>query len=491
MIKNIDEGKFCCMVFCDLSKAFDRVWHKGLLFKLKTYGLCGNILTWIESYLCNRRQKVMYKDIFSSNRNINAGVPQESVLGPLLFLIYVNDVSENMISLCRLFADDNSLQSSSYNVATIEYTLNHDLDILDKWSSKWLMKFNPSKTKALFFTLKSNYYLPKLQFQRCNLEYITSHKHLGLLLSQNLNWSDHIDNIVKQAYQRLGLLKKLKYNIGRKTLSKMYITFIRPLLEYCSIVWDGCSLQDVERLEMVQLYAARIITGLPIIASRDALYLETGWEPLADRRKVAKLNTMYKVHHNLVPDYLKSIFPATRRNESKYDTRNREDYTIPRCRLEIFKKSFVPDTINQWNSLSITTRNSISFSSFKNNIHKKPADPPSYFSHGNRRLNIIHTKLRHNCILNYDLYRRNIIESPNCSCGTPEDPYHFFFVCNKYQYAREKLFRDLLCLTKPNIKLNIIDCHLLLWGDESQNVEINKYIFQSVHKFIRDSGRFN
>ena len=119
IIKNIDEGKFCCMVFCDLSKAFDRVWHKGLLFKLKTYGLCGNILTWIESYLCNRRQKVMYKDIFSCNRNINAGVPQGSVLGPLLFLIYVNDVSENMISLCRLFADDNSLQSSSYNVATI------------------------------------------------------------------------------------------------------------------------------------------------------------------------------------------------------------------------------------------------------------------------------------------------------------------------------------------------------------------------------------
>lgn len=113
-----------------------------------------------------------------------------------------NDVSENILSLYRLFADNYSLQCSSFSVANIEYVLNHDLKVLKNLSSNWLLKFNPSKTKALFFILKSNFYFPKLQFPKNRrLKFVSSHKHLGLLFCQNLCWSEYIDNIIKYAYQ--------------------------------------------------------------------------------------------------------------------------------------------------------------------------------------------------------------------------------------------------------------------------------------------------
>lgn len=209
--------------------------------------------------------------------------------------------------------------------------------------------------------------------------------------------------------------------------------------------------------------------------------------PLSDRRNLAKLSTMYEIHNNLVPDYLKNIFPSTRSLESNYKTRNREDYTIPKCRLEIFKKSFVPDTINKWNSLSLVTGNNSSFTSFKSSIQLNQTNPPSYFCFGKRRFNIIQTKLRHNGILNFDLFRRNI-ESPNCQCGLPEDSYYLFFGCKKYKCTKRTVFKPLINLNQ----INIINCQLLLWGDESLTVNLNRRVFfLAVQRFIRDCGRFS
>ena len=123
----IDNNQYACMVFLDVSKAFDRVWHKGLIFKLRQYGIDGDLLTWITDYLDDRKQRVVIKSCMSTFKNVKAGVPQGSVLGPLLFLIFVNDISSSLLSLTRLFADDSSLFCSASNLEDIEGIINHDL----------------------------------------------------------------------------------------------------------------------------------------------------------------------------------------------------------------------------------------------------------------------------------------------------------------------------------------------------------------------------
>ena len=152
--------KYCgkgrkCMVFCDISKAFDRVWHKDLVFKLNQLGISGSLLSWFKEYLSCRSQSVIVNTARLRSRSINAGVPQGSGLGPLLFLVY-NDISENLLSISRLFADDTSLACSASLTADIEGILNHDLIMISDFANQWLVTFNPSKTVAMVFSGTKN-----------------------------------------------------------------------------------------------------------------------------------------------------------------------------------------------------------------------------------------------------------------------------------------------------------------------------------------------
>ena len=151
-------------VFCDISKAFYKVWHKGLLFKLRQNGIKGKPLAWISNYLFSRKQRVKKNSSTSSLLSVNAGIPQGSVLGPLLFLVYVNDIAENLLSLVRLFADDSSLFFSATNLRDIEGIINHDLVLISAWAKKWLVDFNPIKTVGIIFTLRPLDFLPLLKF---------------------------------------------------------------------------------------------------------------------------------------------------------------------------------------------------------------------------------------------------------------------------------------------------------------------------------------
>ncbi len=289
----VDEGKEVRVVFFDISKAFDRVWHKGLIFKLRTFGIDGTLLEWLENYLTDRLQRVVINGQSSEWKNVSAGVPQGSILGPLLFLVYINDIVNDIHSNIRLFADDTSIYIIVDDPMNSAQQLNQDLEIVNTWAEKWLVKFNPSKTEKLLFSLKSNNPVhPPLVFSNSHINTVTEHKHLGLTISKSGVWHVHIDSIVKKSWQKINILKGLKFRIDRLALEKMYLSFIRPLLEYSSIVWDNCTNGDKEKLESVQIEAARIVTGATKLCKIENLYIETGWETLQVRRDRQKLIMM-------------------------------------------------------------------------------------------------------------------------------------------------------------------------------------------------------
>ena len=278
ILNSLENKEFSCFVFCDFSKAFDKVWHKGLIYKMKAYGVHDNLLKWFQNYLFQRKQKVVNRDSASSFSSVSAGVPQGSVLGPLLFLIYINDIGDKLLSLTRLFADDTSLGYSSRNKEDIETVINHDLKELSTWSDNWLMSFNPEKTEIMVF---SNVEIPNnfnFVFNGKSIPLTTRHKHLGVTFSQDAKWNEHVENIIKSISKHLAVLRKLKMKMSRQNLEKMYLVYIRPIFEYACEVWDNCGICYSNRLEKLQLEAARIVTGLPIFTKTEVLYSETGWE---------------------------------------------------------------------------------------------------------------------------------------------------------------------------------------------------------------------
>lgn len=482
---SMDDKCFTSLVLCDISKAFDRVWHIGLLTKLNAYGIRGKLHDWFNSYISDRKQSVFVNNTSSPLGHTNAGVPQGSVLGPLLFLIYVNDIADNLISLSRLFADDTSLSFSSLSPYTIEDIMNTDLETISAWSKQWLITFNPQKTKAMIF---SNAPLPDdidIKFQDEEIEFVTYHKHLGITFDTDCKFHTHIETIVQSVSKRLNVLRKLKYTLNRNYLSRIYLTFIRPIMEYACELWSGCSQDDSDKLDKLQMEAGRIVTGLPLFASKESIYFETGWEELSDRRRSRRLNLFYLIHNNNAPEYLCDLMPPLVSQNNDYNLRNSENYTIPNARLEITKNSFFPSTIREWNRLDMETRNSRNINIFKRKIKIQTIKPPPFFNFGDRKINIIHTRLRHMCSsLNADLHRVNIKPSPACTCGNPiEDSIHYFMECNFYNEERIELFHNL-----RNYEITI---ELILAGDCNLTLNQNTEIFRYVHSYIRRTRRFN
>ena len=307
--------------------------------------------------------------------------------------MYVNDIAESLLSLTRLFADDSSLFYSAATIKDIEGIINHDLRMLVRWAAQWLINFNPLKTEVMRFTLRLVDSLPNIIFYGSPIKIVTEHKHLGLTFSDNGQWHNHIENIIKSASKVTGKMRKLKFTFSRVALNQIYQSYLLPIIEYSCVVWNGCTVQDINSLQKLQNEAARIVTGLRRSVSLDNPYRECGWVSLAERRRHRKLFFMYKSVNSLFPTYISDLIPSSVGEISTYTLRNQNDITVPFCRTEISRKSCIPSSISAWNSLDIELRNSPSMESYKYQLkkHQNNTNVPTYYRVGNRYVYFIFT----------------------------------------------------------------------------------------------------
>ena len=237
IFKGFNDGSEIRGVFLDISKAFDKVWHEGLIYKLCRNGICGTLLKLLISFLDSRKQRVLLNGQCSSWGFINAGVPQGSILGPLLFLIYINNLTENLQSNPKLFADNTSLFTLINDPNATAKQVCEDLDKIKEWAFQWKMSFNPGPSKQvqeIIFTrqIKKVAHRP-IFFNNKLVQQVSQQKHLGLILGIPLTFDEHIRAITSKVSKSIGLLRKLNNRLPRSSL----ITIYKFIPEASSRLW--------------------------------------------------------------------------------------------------------------------------------------------------------------------------------------------------------------------------------------------------------------
>ena len=497
-------------MFLDISKAFDKVWHDGLIFKLKQNGISGKLLKFFENYLYNRKQRVVLNGSYSGYSTVQSGVPQGSVLGPLLFLIYINDLERNINSNIKFFADDTMLYSIVKNPLVTADDLNHDLDIICKWAFQWKMEFNPDPSKqateVLFSCKKSSPNHPPLLFNGAVVAKVNEQKHLGLVLESGLSFKKHLNEKIVKAKKNVGIIKHLSNFLPTKTLDQMYKTLVRPHLDYCDIIYHeppqvnqpplGKSLTTLmEMAERVQYQAALAVTGAWQGSNRSKLYEELGWENLSDRRTSRRILQIHKISNNKTPYYLKDKLPTNYR--PLFGGQNRFLFHRFICRTNRYMNSFFPEAIMSWNILLEHFDNMPSFNTLKGYLISlfRPPKKSIFGIHDSLGIRyLFQLRVGLSPLMNHKK-RHNFTDTPSdmCICDEGiEDTNHYIFLCPYYVNERAILKNSVNEIIERNNLNNLENqLQLFLYGHKSISDFDNRNILISTIKYIKDTKRFS
>ena len=304
----IDENGSIDIVYMDFQKAFDSVPHRRLIQKLEASGIGGNILKWVADFLHGRKQTVVINDKRSSERKVTSGIPQGSVLGPLLFVIYINDLPRDLRTVAKIFADDTKLYTRSDTPNGAE-DLQYDLDSLQAWSEKWLLRFHPDKCCILKLGKENNneYYLGSTP--RTKLKEIQKEKDLGVIIDNKLSFKEHIAHCTAKANRMVGLIRRSFDFLNERTFVLLFKSMVRPFLEYGNCVWNPTQKGLLNELEDVQRRATRTLSHL-----KDKTYSERlrilKLPCLEHRRTRGSMIETYKYIHGIYktekPDFTKA-----------------------------------------------------------------------------------------------------------------------------------------------------------------------------------------
>ena len=490
------KSKIAHGLFLDISAAFDKVWHKGLLAKLEQIGISDAVLTLFNSYLSNRKQCVVVDGVKSSMMDIQAGVPQGSRLGPLLFIIYINDIVEGLESEILIFADDCSLLASGTDPAETAEQLNRDLHKISNWADKWKVLFNAGKTKDIIFSNKMLNNSPPLIFNENFINRVNTHRHLGVYLTSNLDWSTQINDICLKANRKLAVLRNVKF-LKRNTLDLLYKITVRSVIDYALPIYaNNLKLTDLARLDRLQYRAAKLVTGALHFTSRDKLNNELGWENMQTRINFLGLSFFHKIHLHETRPLIKKCMPELD-YAKKYLTRSKGGYSPHPNYGEKFKKSFFPYISKLWNNLSVSTQ-LMTLPDFKEQL-KKELKPLKikHFSKGSKIGNKLLTRVRlERSDLNLHTFSIGLSESSECLCHAKnESSLHYLIDCFLYSGERQTLFnlvehyipnfKQLTKAKKYDILVNG------LYPDNPDYYSTNTTISISVQNFIFKTKRFS
>jgi len=333
----------------DFSKAFDVVHHSSLLYKADHYGVRGSTNSWIGAFLSSRTQQVVVDGARSEKSSVASGVPQGSVLGPLLFLLYINDLPSRVRSHVRLFADDCVIYREIRSDAD-SHQLQRDLDSLAVWEQEWKMSFNISKCHIMHISRSKKVIRRTYTLNGQPMSPVDQATYLGVELSSDLTWGPHVAKVTSKASQTLGFLKRNIHSAKPETKQAAYNSLVRPVLEYSSSAWDPYNLKDINKLEGVQRKAARFVTNnydkSPGTVTN--ILKDLHWESLQSRRQNSRLVLLHKiVYHYIDIPTTQYLTPYTRHSRHFHHLA----FHLPITTSDYFKYSFFPRTVVVWNTL--------------------------------------------------------------------------------------------------------------------------------------------
>ena len=375
LLNNMDQKKISVVVLLDMSKAFDSIRHDLMLCKLRKAGVSESACALFESYLSQREQVVKIQNTLSIPLPVTVGVPQGSIMGPVLFTLYVNDLFR-VPKYCEPlgYVDDTKLllgfpSSKLYDVIS---AVNEDLKEISSWCCRNSLLINPDKTKLLYVGVPQLMrilpaILPSATMLGTEIRPVAVAKDLGVHIDCHLNFNEHITKTVSDCIFKLSRVNRIKHLLDQKTLIYLMNAFVFSKLFYCSTVWSSTSKKNVRKLQLVQNYACRIVAGLRKYDHISEALKSLKWLNVEDKLRFNDSVMVYKCMNNLTPGYLSERFQLRSKIHQR-NTRQNNDLTLPKCRLATGQRAFAFRGAKIYNHLSNHIRDTESLSVFKKRL---------------------------------------------------------------------------------------------------------------------------